>query len=389
MSMWSFTVFWALAALGVFGLWVTLLILGPNRMFRGTAVERAYFAVTETLPEALERWMRSGVGDALAARAERAWNALFGRRNPMFQIFGVVLYWTGLAVFFVQVAPYIPNRYAASWQWVPIGATLAANIGSYIAACAADPGVVSAENVDAACQVFGYDHLLYFERDCRTCLQCKPARSKHCSACQRCVQMMDHHCIWLNNCVGLGNARWFLCFLATFSIVCVYGTYLVGTVILELRHVHGLADGAVIWDELGRPVQLSFKSSVLYLFDGYPLLAVLFVLLLVLTPAIGIFTAYQLRITALGYTSNEETKWLNISDAVKDGVVFAVRDHEDTPHETIQVIEKEDQADDARPRRPISHLRHVPNMYDRGPWLNLKFVLFPPRPESVPKAHQS
>ncbi|KAJ2525820.1 hypothetical protein IWW43_006650, partial [Coemansia sp. RSA 1935] len=86
---------------------------------------------------------------------------------------------------------------------------------------------------------------------------------------------------------------------------------------------------------------------------------------------IGIFTAYQLRITALGYTSNEETKWLNISDAVNDGVVFAVRDHEDAPHETIQVIEKEDQTDDARPRRPISHLRHVPNMYDRGPWLNL------------------
>ncbi|KAJ2339273.1 palmitoyltransferase swf1, partial [Coemansia sp. RSA 2618] len=173
-TLWSFTAFWVLAALGVFGLWVFVLILGPNRMFRGTAVERAYYMVTETLPEALERWMRSGVGDTMAARAERIWGALFGRRNPMFQIFAIVLYWAGLAVFFMQVAP------------IPIGAMLAANIGSYAAACLADPGVVDAKNVGAACRVFAYDRLLYFERDCRTCGLRKPARSKHCSACGRC-----------------------------------------------------------------------------------------------------------------------------------------------------------------------------------------------------------
>ncbi|KAJ2303214.1 palmitoyltransferase swf1, partial [Coemansia sp. RSA 2705] len=393
-TLWSVTVACVLATLLVFGLWVFVLILGPNRMFRGTVVERAYYVVTETLPEALERWARDSVGDAVTVHAERVWNALFGRRNPLFQILAIVLYWVGLGVFFAQVAPFIPNRYAASWHWQVLGGstggvtavTLAANIGSYIAACAADPGVITAANVDAACRQFAYDRLLYFERDCRTCQRRKPARSKHCSACGHCVQMMDHHCIWLNNCVGLGNARWFLAFLATFSIVCVYGAWLLGTVVLELRHVRGLASGAVIWDELGQPVELSFKSSILYVLDDSPLLAVLLVLLLILAPAIGVFTAYQLRITMLGYTSNEESKWLNVADAIRDGVVFAVRES-DAAHEIIQVIEKEDQDADRRPRRPIAYLGDVPNAYHRGAWDNLKLVLYPP--PLVSKAHLS
>ncbi|KAJ2671048.1 palmitoyltransferase swf1 [Coemansia sp. RSA 1085] len=378
MTLWSITVLCALAALGVFGVWVFVLILGPNRMFRGTVVERAYFWVTESLPSKIEHWARGSVGDAVAARAEQVWIVLFGRRNPLFQVIAVALYWTGVAVFFTQAAPYIPNRYVSSWQWLPIGTTLVANIGCYIAACTTDPGIVDDRNVDSACRLFGYDKLLYFERDCRTCKLRKPARSKHCSACQHCIQMMDHHCIWLNNCVGLGNARWFLGFLATFSIVCFYGAYLVGTVVMEQRHLRGLVSGAVVWDEWGQPIQLSFKSSILYILDDCPLLAVLFVLLLILAPAIGVFTAYQLRITMLGYTSNEESKWVNIADAIKDGVVFAIKDgsHE----EAIRVIEKEDQGDfDSQLCRPITHLHQVPNVYDRGAWNNLKFVLHPAR----------
>ncbi|KAJ2608334.1 palmitoyltransferase swf1, partial [Coemansia sp. RSA 1365] len=426
--LWPFSVFWALAALGVFGAWVFVLVLGPNRMFRDTVVEQAYVVLTETLPCYLERCLRRcGIGEALAGRAEHVWGALFGCRNPLFQITAVVLYWAGIAAFFTQAAPFIPNRYVAAWQWyvhicpviglyalhlpfvytqlspfycpenvvanftcfcrIPICATLIANIGFYTAACVADPGAVDAANIEAACRLFDYDRLLFFDSQCRTCMQRKPARSKHCSACQCCVQMMDHHCIWLNNCVGLRNTRWFLGFLATFCVVCFYGLYLTGTVILELRHVRGLVDAPVIWDELGNPIVLSFKSSVLYLFDDRPLLAVLFVLLLVLAPAIGIFTAYQLRITMLGYTSNEESKWLNVADAIADGVVFAVQESDHSKREIAQVIEKEDQPADLRFRRQITHLRDVQNMYNRGAWNNFKFVLFPPLGPTPRKPH--
>lgn len=62
--------------------------------------------------------------------------------------------------------------------------------------------------------------------ECKKCNKPKPPRTHHCSICKRCVLKMDHHCPWLNNCVGLRNYRYFICFLlwlsiATFYILCI------------------------------------------------------------------------------------------------------------------------------------------------------------------------
>ncbi|KAI9502269.1 DHHC palmitoyltransferase-domain-containing protein [Coemansia spiralis] len=320
--------------------------------------------------------------------------ALFGRRNPLFQILAVVLYWAGIAVFVFQAAPMIPNRYVGRWQWAPILLTLATNIASYVLACATSPGIVDPSNEDAACRVFPYDNLLYYaDRRCRTCHTRKPARSKHCSVCGRCVQMMDHHCIWLNTCVGLHNVRWFLLFLASFSAVCIYGSYLFATVVLEMRLVLGL-DRLLVWnDEQQRMEPLSFKSSLLYLLDDSPLLAIVLVLLLVLTPAVVLFCGYQVRISMLGYTNNEESKWLNVAEAIGDQVVYETAAPEGPVYE---VIEKDEQPADSRPRRCVGSLAEVKNMYDHGAVGNLALLFFPPKTQPLSplandrrKAHQS
>jgi hypothetical protein len=64
-------------------------------------------------------------------------------------------------------------------------------------------------------------------RTCRRCRQFKPARAHHCSICERCVIKMDHHCPWVNNCVGIGNHKFFLLFIFYVFILSVYAITLV------------------------------------------------------------------------------------------------------------------------------------------------------------------
>jgi hypothetical protein len=59
-------------------------------------------------------------------------------------------------------------------------------------------------------------------RMCRRCQAYKPPRAHHCSICKRCIIKMDHHCPWVNNCVGIGNHKYFLLFIFYTSLSCGY-----------------------------------------------------------------------------------------------------------------------------------------------------------------------
>lgn len=63
---------------------------------------------------------------------------------------------------------------------------------------------------------------------CRVCVDpccpggAKPRGTHHCRTCRQCVSELDHHCPFVANCVGRGNRRPFLLFLAWAVAGCGY-----------------------------------------------------------------------------------------------------------------------------------------------------------------------
>lgn len=122
----------------------------------------------------------------------------------------------------------------------------------------------------------------------------KPERAHHCRTCKTCILKYDHHCPWINQCVGLGNERYFILFMLWFGLGTMIYSYMGWNLAYRaFRHPR-------TWSSTHVP-------RILYL--------LIWVKALVMGLAVISFAVWHLRMIARGETSVENQdhgmyKWL-------------------------------------------------------------------------------
>ncbi|KAJ1036822.1 hypothetical protein NDA10_005338 [Ustilago hordei] len=124
----------------------------------------------------------------------------------------------------------------------------------------------------------------------------KPERAHHCRVCKTCTLKFDHHCPWLNQCVGLGNERYFVLFMSWLSFGC----------------------GIVVYSGFGvMRRSLSWSADWPYLYTPRVLVMLLFILALVMGLALFVMAGWQVNLVGRGETSVESQDHAHYRDLAK------------------------------------------------------------------------
>ena len=57
---------------------------------------------------------------------------------------------------------------------------------------------------------------------CSSCHIYRPPRTVHCGACGCCIERLDHHCPWIGTCVGKRNYKYFIMFMWSLFLICLF-----------------------------------------------------------------------------------------------------------------------------------------------------------------------
>lgn len=105
----------------------------------------------------------------------------------------VILYWTSIALLFI-------------------------NVPLFILTSSLDPGYLKPFYDFTILAETALEIGLHLDNLCSYCEVIKSESSFHCTICNRCVELFDHHCPFVNNCLGYRNHKYFLAFIGLYSL---------------------------------------------------------------------------------------------------------------------------------------------------------------------------
>ncbi|KAF2091554.1 zf-DHHC-domain-containing protein [Saccharata proteae CBS 121410] len=393
-------------------------LFGRLPIFRKTPVAFFHRVIWLHFPALLRYIDRLLTRGRITSAVSSTYNYLFFEKHPLVLIFFLGLLTTASALFLHAAYFSLPLYHRL---FVPLILPLPYYF-TYRCTQTRPNTVVSPANHSKQLQAYPYDFILYHPANaCRTCLLAKPARSKHCSICKICVSRADHHCVWVNNCLGRENYRWFLLLLSSIMLVLLYGAYLANIVILypqvydRFSHYdHAFIPGLLSTWAPWVPRLKGFREDLNTVMvesiavGGVSILGV--GLLAALTwPLPAGLLAYHCYLIWAGMTTNENNKWADWRDQMRDGNVFvgSLRDADVARRMTIGARDAEKEVDeeewpnkprqvvvrtqDGEPPREIPRsldglvdrsswervwtLGEVENIYDLGFWENLREIM--------------
>lgn len=284
-----------------------LLCVTPQGKGPIAAASRVFFV---HIPNAFYLISAKLLGVNGTARAQYYAMFIFIELNPFFQLIYLTLSIGGYVIFYVYGFPYIPNAFVPEFHKYTGSFVYFVALLTFMLASIVPPGVITKSNLKDHLSLFKYDGVLYKPADCGTCKMQKPARSKHCKICRVCVSKQDHHCIWINQCVGYSNYKYFLAFILSHSVICLYAGQVGVLIMMHIIEEEKLLT-AVFTDGYGNQMQSTWTIIFQYLMQRYPAFVFIVILCLMMGLVLGGFFLYHLNMAGKNVTSNERIKLLN------------------------------------------------------------------------------
>lgn len=170
------------AYLSVVALGVAVFIWGKPR--GNSLFDRLYQVFCIHFPRLCKVALLKCCGPRAPAALDATWTYIAFSSNPLVQLFYLAVVGGGFMLFLIVGYPSLPSRYIA-WPHKLGGiATFVACVSIWWRAATTDPGIVTAQNVDALCEIYEWDNKIFGAAMCETCKVMKPARSKTLFALQ-------------------------------------------------------------------------------------------------------------------------------------------------------------------------------------------------------------